>query len=175
MKLQGNPKVWTVTQTQFGQIIGVSQQRVSQLIDEQVLMKDETSKSGAILLIDSLREYYLSKQANKDGAESVNFWKERALNEKAKRELNEIKLEQARGNLYDAETVENVMAEILVNFRNKLTGVPNKLSPRLANKSAAEINAALTEELTDLLFELCQEFESTEFAEEVEDETEAEG
>lgn len=163
MKLQGDYKLWTVTQTQFGQIIGVTQQRVNQLIDEKIILKDESSKNSAVMLIDSLREYYLSKQAAKDGGESVNFWKERALNEKAKRELNELKLEKERGNLYDACTVENVLAETIVNFRNKITGIPNKISPQLANKTAGEINELLAEEIEDVLNELADELEKGDF------------
>lgn len=166
MKLQGNPKIWTVTQTQFAQIIGCSQQRVSQLIDEQVLMKDEGSKSGAILLIDSLREYYLSKQAAKDGAESINYWKERALLTKKQRELAELKLEKARGNLYEADIVEDVISESLVNFRNKLSGIPNKLSPRLQGKNVAQINKILAEELEEVLNELADNLEAADFYDE---------
>lgn len=171
MKLQGNPKIWTVTQTQFAQIIGVSQQRVSQLIDEQVLMKDEGSKSGAILLIDSLREYYLSKQAAKDGAESINYWKERALLTKKQRELAELKLEKERGNLYDAAEVEGVLTELIVNFRNKLSGIAAKLSPQLAGKDVAQINKIIAAEIDDNLEELADELAGTDFTEEVEDET----
>ena len=171
MKLQGNPKIWTVTQTQFAQIIGVSQQRVSQLTDEQVLMKDEGSKSGAILLIDSLREYYLSKQAAKDGAESINYWKERALLTKKQRELAELKLEKERGNLYDAAEVEGVLTELIVNFRNKLSGIAAKLSPQLAGKDVAQINKIIAAEIDDNLEELADELAGTDFTEEVEDET----
>lgn len=170
MKLQGNPKIWTVTQTQFGQIIGVSQQRVSQLIDEQVLLKDEGSKSGAILLIDSLREYYLSKQAAKDGTESINYWKERALLTKKQRELTELKLEKERGNLYEAAEVEAVITEMLVNFRNKLTGIAAKLSPQLAGKNVAQINSILANEIEDNLNELADELEGANFVEGIEDE-----
>lgn len=165
MKLQGNPKIWTVTQSQFGQIIGVSQQRVSQLINEQVLMKDEGSKSGAILLIDSLREYYLSKQAAKDGAESINYWKERALLTKKQRELAELKLEKERGNFYEAAEVEAVITEMLVKFRNKLTGIAAKLSPQLEGKTLAQINSILAEEIEDNLNELASEMEGANFVE----------
>jgi phage terminase Nu1 subunit (DNA packaging protein) len=167
MKLQGDHNLWTVTQTQFGQIIGVSQQRVNQLIDEKIVLKDESSKNSAVLLIDSLREYYCSKQAAKDGGESVNFWKERALNEKAKRELNELKLAKARGEVYEAATVEAVMQEQLTDFKNKLLSLPNKLSPQLEGKTAGQINRLLNEELEDALKELAENYESADLNEEI--------
>ena len=175
MKLQGDHNFWTVTQTQLGKILGVTQQRVNQLIDEKIVFRDESSKGGAVMLIDSLREYYLSKNASKDEGESVNFWRERARNEKAKRELNELKLSRARGELYDADIVESTICESLTNFRNKLLGLPNKLAPQLVGKTAGQINEILTEEIEDVLNELANNLEGADFNEEPTDAEEADG
>ena len=164
MKIHGNYKEWAVTQTQLGAILEVSQQRVNQLIDEDVVLRDETSKSGAVLLIDSLKNYYLSKHAVTDSAGgSVNFWKEKALHERAKREMTELKLSERRGELYEAATVESVMIEQLTNFRNKLLGLPAKFATRLEGKRRDEIYDTLTVEIENCLDELSKNYSDADF------------
>lgn len=165
MKLKGNYKDWAVTQSQLGKILEVSQPRINQLIDEEIVIRDESSQSGAVLLIDSLRNYYLSKNAVKDNeGGSVNFWKEKGLHERAKRQMAELKLRERKGELYEAATVEAVMMEQLVNFRNKLLGIPAKFATRLEGKSRAEINDALTEEIENCLDELSKNYKNAKFS-----------
>ena len=171
MRLTGNYNDWVVTQTQLGQILEVSQPRINQLIDEEIVMRDESSKSGAVFLIDSMKNYYLSKNAAVDGGGNVNFWKERGLHERAKRELAELKLKQRRGELYEAETVERVMIEHLTNFRNKLLGLPAKMAAVLEGKTRGEIYELINLEIEAALEELSNNYKGADFNE---DETDAE-
>ena len=171
MKLQGNSEEWSVSQSQLGRILGVSHQRVNQLIEEEVVLRDESSKTGAVLLIDSLRNYYRSKQSLEDGAGKVDFWKERGLHERAKRELAELKLKQRRGELYEAETVERVMIEHLTNFRNKLLGLPAKMAAVLEGKPRGDIYELINLEIEAALEELSNNYKGADFNE---DETDAE-
>lgn len=151
MKLDGEIQDVTVTQRQLSRALQLGTTRINQLIDEGIVIRDETSRSGQVMLLESLKNYYLSKNVSGDG---VNFWKERGLHEKAKRELAELKLSKSRGEVYEAATVESVLVELLTNFRSKLLGLPAKYSPQLEGKSRAEIydvlTAALEEELTEL-------------------------
>lgn len=151
MKVNGDIKELTCSQAQLAQAIGVSRARINQLIDEKVVMRDESSKTGAVMLFDSVMNYFLSKNA---AGGSVNFWQERGLHERAKRELAELKLLKSRGEVYEAAVVEGVLSELLTNFRNRLTGLPSKLSGQLTGKSRAEIfeltAAAIDEELLEL-------------------------
>lgn len=169
MKLNGNYKEWSVTQTQLGKILEVSQPRINQLIDEEIVQRDESSKSGMVLLIDSLKNYYLSKAAAVDGGGTVNFWKEKGLHERAKRQLAELKLRQREGELYEAEIVEAVMIEHLTNFRNKLLGIPAKMAIRLEGKTRSEIYDGLTQELEECLTDLSQGYKNATFEAEVVD------
>lgn len=141
----------TCTQTQLAKAIGVSQARVNQLIDEGVVIRDEFATNGQVMLYESLQNYFLSKNVSGD---SVNFWKEKGLHERAKRELAELKVDKAKGEVYDAATVEGVLTELLTNFRSKLLGLPAKYSTQIEGKSRAEIydllTAAIEEELTEL-------------------------
>ena len=165
MKIQGEVKEATCTQSQLSRALNVSKQRVNQLIDEGVVVRDEFSKNGQVMLFESLQNYFLSKNASGDG---VNFWKEKGLHEKAKRELAEVKLAKTRGELYDAETVERVLVELLTNFRNKLLGLPSKYATQLEGKSREEIYSALTTAVEEELAELSEGVNSVDFDEDSE-------
>ena len=159
MKIQGEVKEATCTQTQLARALGVSKQRVGQMIEEQVVVRDEFSTNGQVMLFESLQNYFLSRNTGGDG---VNFWKEKGLHEKAKRELAEVKLAKTRGELYEAATVENVMTEQLANFRTKLLGLPSKYATQLEGKSRAEIDDALTDAIEECLTELAEGYRSAE-------------
>ena len=157
----------TMTQGELGKVLGLTQARISQLLDEGILVRDEESRRP--LLFESLRNYYLSKNATGEG---VNFWKERGLHEKAKRELAELKLAKSRGEVYDATTVESVLVELLTNFRSKLTGLPAKYSTQLEGKTRGEIYDMLTTAIEEELTELSEGVAAVEFDEDSESATE---
>ena len=165
MRVSGNIKEMTVSQTQLGKAIGVSTPRVNQLIDEGVVVRDEQSMNGQVMLFDSLQNYFLSKNATGDG---VSFWKERSLHEKAKRELTELKLSKSRGEVYEASIVEGVLVELLTNFRNKLLGLPSKYATRLEGKTRGEIYSTLTVAIEDELTELSEGVAASDFNEDSE-------
>lgn len=163
-KFDGEITSATVTQTSLGRALGLSQQRIGQLIDEGIVVRDEMSRNGQVMLFESLRNFFLSKNANLgDGANSVNFWKERGLHEKAKRELAEVKLAKTRGELYEATTVERVLSELLTNFRSKLLGLPAKYAAQLDGKNRGEIYERLTVAIEENLTELAAGLEGATF------------
>lgn len=127
MKVSKNLKLLTTTQSEMANIMGVSQQRVSQLISENVILRD---KNNSVLVIESLKNYYKLK-ANAENPDDIDFQKERALHEKTKREIAELKLAKMQRSAYDARTVELVLTEMLSNLRTQLLGLPSKLAPIL--------------------------------------------
>ena len=147
-----------MTQKEFGKLIGLSQQRVGQLIDEGIIVRSEVS--GKIRVIESLRNYYLSKNASGDG---VSYWTERSLHEKAKRQLAELKLRQREGELYEAAEVERELAEWLTEFRTKLLGTGHKLAKVLEGKTAAQICDIIDSEIIEILEELSENVEEAEY------------
>ena len=146
-------KLMSVTQKSLARALELTPARINQLIDEEIIVRDETSRAGRVMLFDSLRNFFLSKKATDDG---VNFWKERSLHERAKRELAELKLQERQGELYEAETVERVLAELLTDFRNKLLGIGHKLSPPLENLPAAKICDIIDGEIIANMKELAE-------------------
>lgn len=152
------------TQTALGRALGLSQQRIGQLIDEGIVIRDETAKNGQVMFFESVRNFFLSRKTNwGEESTNVNFWKEKGLHEKAKRELSEIKLRKMRGEVYDASRVEGVLSEILTNFRNRLLGLPAKYAAQLDGKSHDEIFSILTTAIEENLNELTDRLSNVNF------------
>ena len=139
----------------MGKALGITQQRVHQLIDEGVVIRDETSPGGAVKVIESIKNYYKVKSHN-EAPEEVDLMTERARHEKAKREIAELKLAKLQGSAYDAKTVELVMTEMASNLRTQLLGLPSKLAPILEDHKKEEIYEILTKEIEEKLSELSE-------------------
>ena len=152
-KVSGEIKLMTVSQRQMAAALGLSTTRVNELLNEKVLVRDESRVDGRLMLFESLQNYFLSRKTTSDG---VNFWNERALHEKVKRELSELKLEQERGEVYKASEVEAVLTEMLIDFRNKLSGLGHKLAVQLEGKTATAICDIINSEIELNLKELSE-------------------
>jgi len=160
-KVAGDVRLMTVSQRQMAAAIDLSTTRINQLLNEKILVRDESTTQGRLMLFESLQNYFLSKKSTNDDA---NFWKERALHEKAKRELAEIKLAKERGELYESAMVEGTLAEILIEFRNKLLGMGHKLSPQLEGLTAAQMCDRIDREINDILMELAENVRTANFS-----------
>ena len=170
-KVTGNFKHWTVTQTNFAQIIGVSVPRVNQLIEEGIVHRNPADKSGGVLLIQSLKDYVAARNAKNSTDDNDNgdavFWKERGLHERAKRKTAELKLKKAEGAVYDALTVEMAFTEMLTMLRTHLLGLPSKFAVQLEGKNRNEIYDILTKEIESKLFEMSESYNEDEFRDEI--------
>lgn len=155
-KITGNFKHWTVTQTNFAQIIGVSVPRVNQLIEEGIIHKNPADKSGGVLLVQSLKDFISSRKADDGGEENGDavFWKERGLHEKAKRKTAELKLAKLEREVYDAGAVDLAITEMLTMLRTHLLALPSKFATQLEGKTRNEIYDILTAEIEGKLEEI---------------------
>lgn len=153
MKISKGILSLTTTQTAMAQALGISQQRVSKMLQEGTMVAD---KQGALLVVASLKNYYNKKAVESAEDGDVNLQTERALHEKAKREIAELRLAKMQGNVYDAKTVELVMTEMLSNLRTQLLGLPSKLAPLLEKASKEKIYETMTKELEERLQELSE-------------------
>lgn len=143
MKVTCDPRQITVSQTNLAKALGITNARVSQLIKEGVVFRDEGDKGGAVMLVKSVQSYtaYKGVSASSD-EEDTDYMAEKAKHERVKRELSELKLAKEEANVYDAKTVELVMVEMLSNLRTQLLGLPSKLarlwSKRTRRKSTSD-------------------------------------
>lgn len=162
MEIAGELSEATTTQAKLARYLGCSKAYMSQLAEEgNILVKDESDDRGRIFAFDSLKNYLLLKKSGKEG---VNYFKEKGLHERVKREQAEIKLRQMKGELYESETVETALIEILSTLRTHLTALPAKFSVQLEGKSREEIYRILTAEIENKLDDLSQNFDELNFA-----------
>ena len=156
MKVSGNPLHITVSQANLAKALKLTTGRVNQLIKEGVVIRDDNDARGGVFLLESVRNYDRSKGASSNSEEELDYTQEKARHEKVKREISELKLAKADGRVYDAQTVELVMIEMLSNLRTQLLGLPSKMAPQLDGKSKEEIYTMMTSEIEDKLAELSE-------------------
>ena len=166
LKISKDIRLLTTTQSNLARAFGLTQPRISQLIDVGLVVRDEKDPMGGVKIFESTKLYYGSKAAAEDGDGTLDLIAEKARHEKVKREQSEIKLRQMKGELYEAETVERAIIEILATLRTHLTALPAKLATRLEGKSRDEIYAVLTNEIEDRLEEVSRSLAAAEFADE---------
>jgi len=152
-KVKGAIKEMAVSQRQMAEALDLSPTRTNQLLQEGLLVRDEHRTNGQLMLFESLKKYFLSKRTVSDG-EELNFTLERARLTKAKRELAELKLGRAKGELLEAAKVEEAFTTMLTTLRKNLTALPSKMARQLSGKSELEINRILAEEIGYALEEL---------------------
>lgn len=156
IQVVGEIRLMTVTQRQMASALKLSPTRINELCNENIIVRDETSKTGQVMLFESLQNYFLSRKTTDEG---VNFWLEKARHEKAKRELAELKLQKERGQVYDAAEVESFLTEAILVTRNKLSGLGRKLAVQLDGLKAAQISSIIDAEVDDVLKELSRSVE----------------
>ena len=151
-----------VTSSELSKVLGITQRRVQQLEVEAVLVK---TVDGKFELSKNIESYYTWKLQPSSNA---NYDNEKALHEKAKREKAEMINAKVRRQLHDAKDIEQVMTNMLVNFRSKMLGLPSKISGKLVRqKSINIINHELEKAIKDALSEL-SEYDPAMFSNEIE-------
>ncbi len=148
------------TSEKLADILGFTgPRRVQQLTKEGVLVREAT---GQYNIPDNVERYFRKKLV---GAATVDFETERALHEKAKRELAEINLAKTKGEIHMAGDVEMVWTGMLMNFRSRIIGMPSKLAPQIVGmETIAEISGVLEAVTSEALAEL-SEYDPAQFSE----------
>ena len=158
MKVSCAVKEITVKQRALANAIGITPARVSQLVKEGVVVRNNDDKGGGVYLYDSVKNYWLTqrKPDEAEAEETIDYMTEKARHEKTKREIAELKLQKMERNAYTARTVELVMTEMLANLRTQLLGLPSKLAPQLDGKTKEQIYTIMTSEIEEKLSELSE-------------------
>ncbi len=161
----------TVNSAALEKIIGVSDRRIRQLAEENIIIR---AAKGRYKLMDSVTNYILTLkvQMEANNAESVDgeidLEEEKAIHERVKRHISELKLQTMRGELHKSEDVERVMMDMLASVRAKLLSMPTKLAPILVSRSDIDfvrntINREVLEALNELKDYNPKEFYSDEY------------
>lgn len=141
------------TAKNIAKFLDISERRVRQLKDEKVIIE---VRPGLYDLIETNHRYinYL-RQRNQNGEEQLDYQTERARLIKAKRQNEELELQQKESKLHKSEDIENVMSAMLINFKTRLMCIPSKLSPVLSTKTDKnEIYKMLKQNVDEALTEL---------------------
>lgn len=166
MKVREDIRKLTTTQTNLAKALNVTQPRINQLIEEGVVIRDDNDPTGGVMVFRSLANFFSTKALSTEDSE-VDFWTEKARHEKAKREMAELKLRERKEELYEADDVERVLAELLTDFRNKLLGMGHKLALQLEGLSAAKICDIIDGEVHENLKELSDGISKAKYTSEV--------
>lgn len=147
----------TVSAAVLGNIFGVTDRRIRQMAEEGIIVR---AAKGRYNLVDSLKNYILSLKLAVDSNDSdnpdgeLNFEEEKALHERVKRHISEMKLQTMKGELHKANDVRHVMTDMLSSFKTRMMNIPAKVAPVLEDRDAGYIKERLTSEVTEALNEL---------------------
>lgn len=133
---------------ELAKLLNITQRRVNQLAEEKIITRQP---EGDFVLPEAIAEFYSFKFQSD---EAIDFMAEKALHEKAKRELAELELQKRRNEVHDAADVELVITDMLTNLRSQLLGLPAKMAPQLANRDKDYIDQTLTDEIHARLTEI---------------------
>lgn len=132
----------------LAELLRITSRRVNQLAGMHILTRDEENRYDLPSNIDAYFKYKYTSQ------EDVDYGREKAMHEAAKRRLAELELAKRNSEVHEAKDVEFVMTDMLTNLRSQLLGIPAKMAPVLAGQAEAYIMQSLTDEIQSRLTEL---------------------
>lgn len=147
----------TVSAEVLGDLFGVKDRRIRQMAEEGSVVR---AAKGRYRLVESVKNYLLTLKLAAEGVGveladgEIDFDEEKALHERVKRHISELKLQTMKGELHKAGDVEMVMMDMLAAFKTRMMNIPSKVAPILENRDAAFIKERLTDEVTEALNEL---------------------
>lgn len=147
----------TVSAAVLGELFGVTDRRIRQMAEEGTVTR---AAKGRYKLVDSVKNYVLTLKFAVDSPDEelndgeISYDKEKALHERTKRRISELKFRTMKGELHRADDVKTVMTNMLASFKTRLMGIPSKTAPILEDRDAAYIKDRLTKEVMEVLNEL---------------------
>lgn len=147
----------TVSADVIAKICSISERRVRQIAEEGIFIR---ASKGRYKLMESLKSYIISLKVAADSRNMENtdgdldLDEERAMHERVKRHMSELKLQTMKGELHKSEMVKDVMMDMLSRFRTKILALPAKISPKLEDRKTPFIKELLMQEMTECLNEL---------------------
>lgn len=159
----------------IAKMFNLTPRRVRQLVEEGVV---DRIGHGRFNLIDTVSKYITFLKLNTesltegDVTESLDY--EKWLHEKAKREKAEIELAHIKKEMHSSGEVEEVMNNMMMNFRQRMLAIPSVCAPFLVNRTEPKyIETILEQNVNEALNEL-SEYDPSMFVDDVEDTVEVE-
>ncbi|WKT76963.1 hypothetical protein [Lysinibacillus fusiformis] len=159
----------------IAKMFNMTPRRVRQLVEEGVV---DRIGHGRFNLIDTVSKYITFLKLNTESltegdiTESLDY--EKWLHEKAKREKAEIELAHIKKEMHSSGEVEEVMNNMMMNFRQRMLAIPSVCAPFLVNRTEPKyIETILEQNVNEALNEL-SEYDPSMFVDDVEDIVEVE-
>ena len=113
----------TVSVGVLANIFGLTERSIRLKAEEGIIVR---ASKGRYRLVESLKNYVLALRLQADGLTTddpdgeINIEEEKALHERVKRHISELKLQTMKGELHKAADVESVRMDMLVAFKTSL-------------------------------------------------------
>lgn len=145
-----------VNQKQLASILGITTRRVRQLREEGFFSFVENGKTYNLeKCVQEFIEYKIQTETNR--SKTIDIEKEKAEHEIIKKNISRLKLRKLKKELHEASNVEMFLNGMLVNFRNRLLSMPNKLAVQvLGEQDINRIIELMNKEILETLEELSE-------------------
>ena len=149
---KNEPKVKLVTISELAKVVGVEIRMIRHfqqqgIIEPESISKSEGNKYNFVICVHSLFKYYREK-ADRSAEEKF-----RQL--AAKRELEEIKVKRARGELHHTEDIKRIFGSLLSRLHSGFESFPMGTATKVADKTdVMEIAKEIKKQLDKILYEV---------------------
>lgn len=147
-----------VNQKELGAILGITDRRIRQLKEEYGLFRrgmTTEKKMKNYCLEKCVPEYINYKlEAEVQGGTNLNREKEQAEHEQIKKKISVLRLRKLRRELHNAVDVEEFLTDMLLQFKNRLLSIPQKVAPLVVSED--DINLIM-EKMEKEIFETLEE------------------
>ena len=116
-----------VGQQEFGELVGLTQSRVSQLMTEGVLAPGATLRSWIVSYCSRLRSQAVERSGDEDGTGLALLTQERAKLARVQREAVEIKVAAMQLEYAPAAVLSEVLTAVSIALARELDQLPQKL------------------------------------------------
>ncbi|MCM1245927.1 MAG: DNA-packaging protein [Roseburia sp.] len=154
-----------VNQKELAAVLGISDRRVRQLKAQYGLFTNGVTgeKSRKRYILERCVPEYINYKIEEEMKEGtiVSKEKEQAEHERIKKKISILKLRKLKKELHEAKDVEEFLTEMLVDFKDKLLSVPQKVAPLIVAEDDVNVILDILEKEIFEAMERLSEYDPT--------------
>ena len=140
-----------ISSSDLAKVLVLTVQRVNQLAKDGTIKREADGKFEISSAVETYYRFKLLTDAE------VDYQREHAKLEQAKRKKCELELGILDGTLLIADEVESLMANMIITCKTRLLGIPSRLAPQLLGlRNLSKIAEILRDEIYQALTELSE-------------------
>ena len=130
-----------VNQKELAAILGITDRRVRQLKNEFGLFSKGLSseKKQKNYVLEKCVPEYINYKLEAEVQQGTGYNKEKEQAEQIKKKISILKLRKLKRELHEADDVEEFLTDMLVNFKNRLLSVPQKVAPLIVSEDDVNV------------------------------------